>query len=157
MNVNASLFILVLVLVYGDKNNTRHLNMQMTGVIFHWASRAWEGSHRNHRNHRGCGRRFHADTADCSRRYRRNRRGLNKNHKNPHVSMCRTYSPYKIRGWCFSLNASIQIKISTSHLVSFRAFTYFVSKNPDCYHNLKKHFLCHILYIIIYYSDNLTV
>ena len=29
--------------------------------------------------------------------------GFDKNHKNPHVSMCRTYSPYKIEGDYYSL------------------------------------------------------
>ena len=38
--------------------------------------------------------------------------------------MCRTFSPYKIRGEYFSLCASTQIKISASHLCLFRDITY---------------------------------
>ena len=44
--------------------------------------------------------------------------------KYPHLSMCRTFSPYKIRGEYFSLCASTQIKISASHLCLFRDITY---------------------------------
>ena len=47
-----------------------------------------------------------------------------KNLKYPHLSMCRTFSPYKIRGEYFSLCASTQIKISASHLCLFRDITY---------------------------------
>ena len=39
-----------------------------------------------------------------------------KNRKNPHFSMCRTFSPYKMKGIYFSLGASTLIKIATSHL-----------------------------------------
>ena len=39
-----------------------------------------------------------------------------KNHKNSHFSMCRTFSPYKMKGIYFSLGASTQIKMATSHL-----------------------------------------
>lgn len=39
-----------------------------------------------------------------------------KNNKNTHVSMCLTFSPYKLKGIYFSLGASTQIKIPTFHL-----------------------------------------
>ena len=57
--------------------------------------------------------------------------------KNPHFSMYRTFSPYKIQGEYFPSWASSRAKISTSHLSLLRDITYFVSKNIDCYHNLK--------------------
>ena len=55
--------------------------------------------------------------------------------------MCRTFSPYKIQGECFSSWASSRVKYPPHIFASCRDVTYFVSKNIDCCHNLKNNSL----------------
>ena len=60
--------------------------------------------------------------------------------KNTHFSIYVGLAvPTRFNVYIFSLIASTQTKYQPLIFVSYRAISYFVSKNIDCYHNLKNH------------------